>query len=74
MLITNKKLLENYTSTKRIWQGIPSIEVTKKGRIFITFYSGGTREEIGNFVLLIKSDDGVNYSEPIAVCYDEGYR
>lgn len=74
MLITNKKLLENYTSTKRIWQGIPSIEVTEKGRIFLTFYSGGTREEIGNFVLLIKSDDGVNYSEPIAVCYEEGYR
>ena len=74
MLITDKKLLKNYTSTKRIWQGIPSIEVTKKGRVFLTFYSGGTREEIGNFVLLIKSDDGINFTEPIAVCYEDGYR
>lgn len=74
MLITDKVLLKNYTSTKRIWQGIPSIEVTKKGRQFLTFYSGGTKEEIGNFVLLIKSDDGVNFTEPIAVCFEESYR
>lgn len=74
VLITDEKLLKNYVSTKRIWQGIPSVEVTKNGRVFLTFYSGGTTEEIGNYVLLIKSDDGVNYSEPIAVCYEEGYR
>lgn len=74
MIITDKKLLKQYTASKRLWQGIPSIEVTKKGRIFLTFYSGGTQEEIGNYVLLVKSEDGINYSEPIAVVFEEGHR
>lgn len=74
MLMTDKKALKNYNSSKRIWQGIPSIEVTKKGRIFVTFYSGGTAEEIGNYVILLKSDDGIEYGEPIAVCYEDGHR
>lgn len=52
MLITDRKILQSYGTTKRLWQGIPGIEVTKKGRIFLCFYSGGTREEIGNYVLL----------------------
>ena len=78
MLITDKKELEKYTTEKRLWQGIPGIEVTKKGRIFAAFYSGGVEEELENYAALIKSDDGVNFSEPIAVvfleehrCYDE---
>jgi len=74
MLIIDKEMLKQYQSSKRLWQGIPSIEVTKGGRIFLTFYSGGTKEEIGNYVLLIKSDDGVHYSEPILVVYEEGHR
>ncbi|MBQ8496060.1 MAG: exo-alpha-sialidase [Clostridia bacterium] len=75
MLITEKEALKTYGTTKRLWQGIPSIEVTKKGRIFITFYSGETREEIGNFSLLILSDDGgKTFTEPVAVAYDEGHR
>lgn len=74
MLITNKALLKNYTASKNLWVGIPSIEITKKGRTFLTFYSGGTKEEIGNYVILIKSDDGIHFSEPIAVCFQEDYR
>lgn len=75
MLTTDKELLKEYTRTKCLWMGIPSIEVTKKGRTFLTFYSGGTTEQIGNFVGLIKSDDGVNFTDPIAVCRPEpGYR
>ena len=77
MLITDKNELKKYTTPNRLWQGIPSIEVTKKGRIFMTFYSGGIDEEIGNFSMVTVSDDGVNFSEPIAVavkddnrCYD----
>ena len=72
MLITDKELLKQYTTENRIWQGIPSIETTKKGRIFLTFYSGGTRENYGNYVMLIKSDDdGKTFSEPIAVAYKD---
>ncbi len=75
MLITNKNELKKYTTDHRIWQGIPSIEVTKKGRIFSTFYSGGIKEDIGNFVMLVKSDDGgTSFSEPLLICYKENYR
>ena len=42
---------------KRIWQGIPGIERTREGRLFVTFYSGGKEETYGNFCLLQKSDD-----------------
>jgi len=74
MLISDKELLKNYKKEQNLWVGIPSIEVTKKGRIFLTFYSGGTKEEIGNYVMLVKSDDGINFSEPVIVCFAEGYR
>ena len=73
MLITNKNELENYSAENRIWQGIPGIERTKGGRIFSVFYSGGTGEQIGNYVVLLKSDDdGKTFSEPIAVVYKAG--
>lgn len=78
MLITDKDLLKNYYAKNRIWQGIPGIEVTKDGRIFSAFYTGGSDEELGNYIVLLKSDDGVNFSEPIAAvckenarCFDE---
>ena len=37
MLITKEEDLRRFYTDQRIWQGIPSIEVTPKGRIFITF-------------------------------------
>jgi len=78
MLITNKLELPKYTAEHRLWQGIPGIEVTKKGRIYSTFYSGGTNEGSQNFVVVeISDDDGRSFSDPIAVafkkegrCYD----
>ena len=51
-IITKEEELSAYTYKKRIWQGIPSIEVTEKGKMFVAFYSGGTKEEIGNYILL----------------------
>ena len=74
MFITDQKECMRFGTPYRIWQGIPGIEVTAKGRIFSTFYSGGTKEEVNNFVVLLKSDDGVNFGEPIAVAFQEGYR
>ena len=56
MLITDKKQLLEYTADKRLWQGIPSVEVTKGGRTFVAFYSGGIAEQIGNYVVLIMSE------------------
>ena len=74
MFITQKELLEKFGTHYRLWQGIPGIEVTKKGRIFSTFYSGGTKEEVNNFVVLLKSDDGESFGEPIAVAFEQGCR
>lgn len=71
MLITDKIELIKFVSTKRMWQGIPGIERTDKGRLFATWYSGGVSEQYGNFVVLVKSDDdGKSWTEPIAVAYD----
>ena len=74
MFYTNQDVLSGFSTEHRIWQGIPSIEVTRKGRIFLTFYSGGTKEEIGNYAVLIKSDSGSDFSEPIAAAYKERHR
>ena len=73
MLITDKNELFNYSIDKRLWQGIPSIEVSKKGRIFLTYYSGGTKEEVGNFCILSQSDDGEHF-EDIAITFQDGAR
>ena len=70
-----------YNDHRRTWQGIPGIEITKNGRIFIGFYGGMTTEQPGNYVLLVYSDDdGATFSKPyLAVlpptmnvrCFDE---
>ena len=72
MLVTDKIQLKKYTTTNRIWQGIPGICKTQGGRLFCTFYSGGTKEQPGNYAVLIMSDDdGKTWTEPIA-CADAG--
>lgn len=48
----------HYQDTFRRWQGIPSVEVSGKGRIFVNFYAGQEAEVGGNFLVLCTSDDG----------------
>lgn len=74
MFITDETELQKYAAEHRVWQGIPSIEITKKGRIFSTFYSGGIKEELDNYVMLVMSENGVDFTEPIAVAYKENHR
>ena len=74
MLLTDKQILANYTADKHLWIGIPSIEVTRGGKTYLTFYSGGVKEEIGNYCMLFRSEDGKSFGEPIAICYADGYR
>lgn len=74
MLTTDQAVLQHYTASKLLWLGIPGIERTKNGRTFLTFYTGGKGEEIGNVVVLLKSDDETHYGEPIAVCLEDGHR
>lgn len=73
MLFTDRISLEKFSPDKRLWQGIPSIEATRGGRIFLTYYSGGTKEEIGNFCILSKSDDGEHF-EDVAITYLDEHR
>ena len=73
MLITDKNTLKEYSADKRLWQGIPSVEVTRGGRVFLTYYSGGTKEEIGNYCIISKSDDGEHF-EDIAITFKDGFR
>jgi predicted neuraminidase len=53
----------------RTWQGIPGIERSPKGRIFVAWYSGGTKEPASeNFVVLKYSDDnGSTFTKPEVV-------
>lgn len=74
MLITEKASLQKFAPGQRVWQGIPSIEVTKKGRIFCTFYSGSVGERVGNFSFVVMSDDGVNFVDPVVVAYKDDNR
>ena len=48
---------ERFQDDYRRWQGIPSIETSKNGRIFINFYTGQAAEVGGNFLMLCVSDD-----------------
>ena len=72
MLITDTSKLKDFYSEHRVWQGIPGIARTVKGRIFVSFYSGNTGETYGNYAVLTVSEDENRFSEPIAVAYKEG--
>lgn len=70
MFYTDPSKLGFCRSSNRSWQGIPGIERTAGGRLFVTFYSGGKTEQLGNYCVLLKSDDGGSvWSEPIAAAY-----
>ncbi|MBQ8508687.1 MAG: exo-alpha-sialidase [Clostridia bacterium] len=61
---------EKYTNEHiRHFQGCPTIAVTRGGRIFMGWYSGGRCEpHMENFNLIVKSDDGgETWSKPIVV-------
>ena len=62
---TDKKYAENI----RQFQGCPTIAVSPGGRIFMGWYSGGTKEpHMDNYNLLIYSDDdGKTWSKPLIV-------
>ncbi|MBQ3076197.1 MAG: exo-alpha-sialidase [Clostridia bacterium] len=64
--------LKQYAACHRVWQGIPGIVRTPKGRVFLCFYSGNTTETYGNYCCLLRSDDGITFGEPIAVAEKEG--
>ncbi|MEI7773148.1 MAG: sialidase family protein, partial [Verrucomicrobiota bacterium] len=50
----------------RTWQGIPGLERTSKGRLYVSWFSGGRQEPaVENTVYLKRSDDGGHtFSQP----------
>lgn len=45
---------EKYQARHRKWQGIPSIAISSRGRLWSAFYTGGSDEGKDNFVILKK--------------------
>lgn len=72
MLITDKNELRRFYADHRVWQGIPGIVCTKKGRTIISFYSGSTKETYGNFAALIMRDGEGPFGEPCVVAEEQG--
>lgn len=60
---------KKYAENIRRFQGCPTIAVTRGGRIFLGWYSGGTKEpHMDNYNLLMYSDDrGKSWSGPLIV-------
>lgn len=54
---------------QRLWQGIPGLERTAKGRVYVSWFSGGPKEPaLQNEVYLCWSDDGgKNFGPPVVM-------
>ena len=35
---------QGYSEAERLWQGIPGVEVTKGGRLWVSYFTGGEKE------------------------------
>ena len=58
----------------RTWQGIPGLEVTPKGRLYVSWFSGGTKEPAPeNTVYLAYSEDrGRTFTDPTPMAGPRG--
>ena len=56
---------------ERHWQGIPGLERTAGGRLFVTFSAGTAREAAMQYMILIchSDDDGKTHSPPKIISY-----
>jgi len=69
-LYTAPDALRPFGPSLRQWLGIPGIERSAGGRLFVTFYSGGPGEGYGNYCALLQSDDdGTSWRDPVAAVY-----
>lgn len=72
MLITDKDKLKEYCADRRVWQGIAGIARSKRGRTFVSFYSGRNGETFGNYSLILMSEGEREFEFdplPVAVAY-----
>ncbi len=60
----------HYSDSRRAWQGIPGIERTPGGRLWATWYTGGTGEGARNYVVLASSEDDGETWSPLRLALD----
>ena len=67
--ILKKPKQTNFLEDIRVFQGCPTIAVTKGGRIYAGWYAGGLREpHMDNYNVLVYSDDsGKSWTEPFII-------
>ena len=53
-----KRADARHRAAARVYQGIPGVAVTEKGRLFAVWYGGGRGEGPENYVMIALSDDG----------------
>lgn len=65
---------ERLVVPERTWQGIPGLERTAQGRVFVSWFTGGVKEPAPeNTVVLAYSDDaGQTFTEPQAMAAPSG--
>ena len=57
-----------FLNDNRLFQGIPTVEVTPDGTIYTAFYGGMDGEMAGNFIVLLKSDiETLSFGEPYLI-------
>lgn len=65
---------EAYADSTRAFQGVPGIARAPGGRLWATWYAGGTNEGPENYVIAVTStDDGRSWSSPRVVIDPPGY-
>ena len=64
----------DYSRSTRLFQGIPSLERSNKGRLWVVWYGGrGAGEDSLNYVMLATSgDDGASWSDEVLVIDPDG--
>jgi len=68
-----KQTVVTAAQTGNSWLGIPGIERTPKGRLLVTWFSGGAKEPCPeNTVYLQTSSDGFRFDAPQAMAAPEG--
>ncbi len=56
------------------WRGIPTVEITVGGRLFVSWFSGGDKEPSPDNAIFLQTSDngGYNFSTPVAMVDPEG--
>lgn len=66
---------EKYAENIRKFQGCPTVAVTRGGRVYLGWYSGGVREpDMNNYNILVYGNANGNFSAPLLVIPSEKER